>query len=63
MFKYPASNWEVGRPVDQVPEGELLRLRPDRITLTEHFLRRSGFAARQFWERDPAAATTRIATV
>ena len=63
VFKYPASNWEVGRPVDQVPEGELLRLRPDRITLTEHFLRRSGFAARQFWERDPAAGTTRVATV
>ena len=42
---------------------ELLRLRPDRITLTEHFLRRSGFAARQFWERDPAAASTRVATV
>lgn len=63
VFKYPASNWEVGRPVDQVPDGELLRLRPDRITLTEHFLRRSGFAARQFWERDPAATTTRVATV
>jgi Pyridoxamine 5'-phosphate oxidase len=63
VFKYPASNWEVGRPVDQVPEGELLRLRPDRITLTEHFLRRSGFAARQFWERDPDAAATRVATV
>jgi hypothetical protein len=32
VFKYPASNWEVGRPIDAVPEGELLRLRPTRIT-------------------------------
>jgi hypothetical protein len=63
VFKYPASNWEVGRPIDQVPQGQLLRLRPDRITLTEHFLRRSGYAARQFWERDPDSATQRTATV
>jgi hypothetical protein len=63
VFKYPASNWEVGRPIDRIPEGELLRLRPDRITLTEHFLRRSGYAARQFWERDPQAAVRRTPTV
>ena len=63
VFKYPASNWEVGRPIDLVPGGLLLRLRPDRITLTEHFLRRSGYAARQFWERDPEAAPQRTATV
>ena len=63
VFKYPSSNWEVGRPLDRIPEGELLRLRPDRITLTEHFLRRSGYAARQFWERDPQATVERQATV
>jgi hypothetical protein len=63
VFKYPASNWEVGRPIDQVPQGQLLRLRPDRITLTEHFLRRSGYAARQFWERDPDSGVRRTATV
>jgi hypothetical protein len=63
VFKYPSSNWEVGRPLDAVPQGELLRLRPDRITLTEHFLRRSGYAARQFWERDPGTAAQRRATV
>jgi hypothetical protein len=63
VFKYPASNWEVGRPIDTVPQGLLLRLRPDRITLTEHFLRRDGYAARQFWTRDPAAARPRQASV
>lgn len=63
IFKYPASNWEVGRPIDTVPPGLLLRLRPDRITLTEHFLRRSGYAARQFWDRNPESAHARTATV
>jgi len=63
VFKYPASNWELGRPIDTVPPGLLLRLRPDRITLTEHFLRRSGYAARQFWDRNPADAPRRRATV
>ena len=63
VFKYPASNWEVGRPVDAIPNGLLLRLRPDRITLTEHFLRREGYAARQFWDRDPQAQRQRQASV
>ena len=63
VFKYPASNWEVGRPIDTVPGGQLLRLRPDRISLTEHFLRREGFAARQFWDRDPEKSKARQASV
>lgn len=63
VFKYPSSNWEVGRAIDTVPQGTLLRLRPDRITLTEHFLRREGYAARQFWDRDPEARNTRTATI
>ena len=24
VFKYPSSNWEVGRPIDTVPQGQLL---------------------------------------
>jgi len=63
IFKYPSSNWELGRAIDTVPPGILLRLRPDRITLTEHFLRRGGYAARQFWDRDPGTAPDRRATV
>jgi len=63
VFKYPSSNWEVGRPLDTVPQGLLLRLKPDRISLTEHFLRREGYAARQFWDRDPDKAVHRTATV
>ena len=63
VFKYPSSNWEVGRPVDTVPQGQLLLLRPDRITLTSHFLRRDGYAARQFWDRDPEVTIKRNASV
>ena len=63
VFKYPSSNWEVGRPIDTVPQGQLLLLRPDRITLTSHFLRRDGYAARQFWDRDPEANIKRNASI
>jgi Pyridoxamine 5'-phosphate oxidase len=54
VFKWPASYWEVGRPLDSgpPPAGTLLRLIPDRITMTEHFLRRDGYGPRQRWQRD-----------
>ena len=29
-----------------------MRLRPDRIVYTEHFLRRDGFGPRQIWLRE-----------
>jgi hypothetical protein len=31
-------------------------IEPDRIVYTEHWLRREGFAARQFWKRPEEAA-------
>jgi general stress protein 26 len=52
VFKYPASNFELGRPIDSIPGGQLMRLQPTKVTLTEHFLRRDGFASRQVWRRE-----------
>ena len=43
IFKWPASAWEIDRPLDEPPEGQLMRLAPERIVYTEHFLRRDGY--------------------
>ncbi len=52
VFKWPASAFEIGRPLTAPPRGQLMRLRPDRIVYTEHFLRRDGFGPRQIWLRN-----------
>lgn len=53
VFKWVASSFEIGRISSEPPRGQLMRLRPDRIVYTEHFLRRDGFAPRQIWLRNP----------
>lgn len=52
VFKYPASNFEMGRDFDRLPPGQLLRIDPVRIVYTEHMLRKEGYAPRQIWHRD-----------
>ncbi len=52
VFKWPASSFEIGRALDEPPRGQLMRLQPERIVYTEHYLRRDGFAPRQIWRRD-----------
>ena len=52
VFKWPASAFEIGRPLDSPPRAQLMRLKPDRIVYTEHFLRRDGYGPRQIWLRD-----------
>jgi len=42
---------ERGRPLDQAPNGPLVRVAADRIVHTEHWLRRDGYSPRQFWSR------------
>ena len=56
---WPAVRWqsdhvERSRPLDDPPLGPLVVLRADRIVYTEHWLRRDGYAPRQFWR--PAQA-------
>lgn len=52
IFKWPASAWEIGGALTGPPQGQLMRLQPDRIVYTEHFLRRDGYGPRQIWHRD-----------
>jgi hypothetical protein len=51
IFNWTAGAFEIGR-LAEPPKGLLMRLRPDRIVYTEHFLRRDGFAPRQIWHRE-----------
>ncbi len=55
IFKWPASSWEIDGTMTEPPQGQLMRLQPDRIVYTEHFLRRDGYGPRQIWYRDENA--------
>ncbi len=46
---------ERGRDVTEPPAETLVVIEATRIVYTEHWLRREGFAARQFWKRSPDA--------
>ena len=52
IFKWPGSSFEIGRPLDGPPAGTMMKLEPDRIVYTEHYLRRDGYAPRQIWKRN-----------
>ena len=48
-FRWENEHVERGRPVSEPPRDTLVVIEPDRIVYTEHWLRRDGFAPRQFW--------------
>lgn len=55
---WPAVRWqsdhvERSRPLDEPPTGPLVVVEAERIVYTEHWLRRDGYAPRQFWRRAP----------
>ena len=56
IFKWTASNFELGRPRDAMPRGQLARLDADRIVYTEHMMRKEGYAPRQIWRRGETEA-------
>jgi general stress protein 26 len=43
---------DLGRGFDRPPQLPLIKLAPERIVYTEHYLRRDGYAPRQMWRRD-----------
>lgn len=51
IFKWTASNFELGRGFDEVPRGQLGRLDAERIVYTEHMMRKEGYAPRQIWRK------------
>ena len=52
-FRWESEHAERGRPLTEPPSDTLVVIEPHRIVYTEHWLRRDGFAARQFWKRPP----------
>jgi nitroimidazol reductase NimA-like FMN-containing flavoprotein (pyridoxamine 5'-phosphate oxidase superfamily) len=52
-FRWESANAERDRPLTEPPSDTLVVIEPNRIVYTEHWLRREGFAARQFWKRPP----------
>jgi general stress protein 26 len=52
IFKWPSSSFELGKITTTPPSGQLLRIDAQRITYTEHYMRKEGYAPRQTWLRD-----------
>lgn len=48
-FRWQSDHVERGRVLREPPSDPLTIISPDRIVYTEHWLRRSGYAPRQFW--------------
>jgi nitroimidazol reductase NimA-like FMN-containing flavoprotein (pyridoxamine 5'-phosphate oxidase superfamily) len=53
-FRWQSDHVERSRPLDEPPSGPLVVIEAKRIVYTEHWLRREGFAPRQFWTRAEA---------
>ncbi len=54
-FRWQSDHVERSRSLDEPPTGPLVVVDADRIVYTEHWLRRDGYAPRQFWRRSAAA--------
>jgi general stress protein 26 len=52
-FRWQSDHVERGRSLDEPPTDPLTVITPERITYTEHWLRRDGFAPRQVWSAPP----------
>lgn len=50
-FRWQSDHVERSRSLDQPPTDPLVVVEADRIVYTEHWLRRDGYAPRQFWTR------------
>ncbi len=50
-FRWQADHVERSRSLDAPPTDPLVLVEADRVVYTEHWLRRDGYAPRQFWTR------------
>ena len=50
-FRWQSDHVERSRSLDEPQAGPLVVIEAERIVYTEHWLRREGFAPRQFWTR------------
>lgn len=51
VYRWQSDAVERGRSLDDAPAGPLVAVKLDRIVYTDHWLRRTGHAPRQFWTR------------
>ena len=51
ILHWQASAAELGRDVNTKPSDTIMRIDPDRVVYTEHWIRRRGFAPRQIWRK------------
>lgn len=51
VYRWQSEAVERGRSLDDAPAGPLVAVELERIVYTEHWLRRTGHAPRQFWVR------------
>jgi nitroimidazol reductase NimA-like FMN-containing flavoprotein (pyridoxamine 5'-phosphate oxidase superfamily) len=56
-FRWQSEHAEQGGLLDEPPGGPMVAVEAERIVYTEHWLRRDGYAARQFWRRDQQRVT------
>lgn len=52
IVRWQSDHVERAKAIDQPPRETLIVIRPHRIVYTEHWLRRDGYAPRQFWTTD-----------
>jgi nitroimidazol reductase NimA-like FMN-containing flavoprotein (pyridoxamine 5'-phosphate oxidase superfamily) len=57
VVRWQSDHVERSRPLAEPPLGPLVVIPADRIVYTEHWLRRDGYAPRQFWRSDPGTET------
>lgn len=50
-FRWQSDHVERSRSLDEPQSGPLVVIDAERIVYTEHWLRREGFAPRQFWTK------------
>jgi hypothetical protein len=50
-FRWQSDHVERSKSLAAPPPDPLVVIEPDRIVYTEHWLRREGYAPRQFWKR------------
>jgi general stress protein 26 len=49
VYRWQSDAAERGRSLDHEPSGPMIAITAERIVYTEHWLRREGYAPRQFW--------------
>lgn len=56
IYRWEPSAIQLGQPLDQPPQMQLLKVNPFKIVYTEQWLRKDGFGPRQIWHKDASRA-------